>query len=521
MGGFGTRLGELTKTTPKPLLPVGGKPFLDYVFFDLARQGITSIVLAARYHAPQMDAFIHESETIKRFSLKVSISIEPKPAGTGGALFHARHLLEDRFLLLNGDSVIDVNILALAQVAPEALGTLTVCPVEDASRYGTVRIHDGKIAEFSARPPVPGPGIVNGGVYVFHKQLLDFLNDQCSLEQDVLPQLAATGLLAAFQTTGFFLDIGLPESYAIAETALPQRQCKPAAFFDRDGVLNLDHGHVGSVDRFDWMPGAKQTIRHLNENGHYVFVVTNQAGVAKGKYSEENVRALHQHMQCDLADAGVERVIGIILSPQYSALIMGGYHRAAAAARAALADRAPAVAIVGAWHREPAFIDALAERIREALDRLPVADRSSVPVLLTAHSLPQRVADQEPDYISQLRETAEAVAVKVGLDQDRWRFCWQSAGHEPGDWMKPDFADLMPALRDAGHQSVLVAPVQFLADHLEILYDIDIGARAQAEAAGLTFARIESLNTSPRFIEALALTAEVALGPARPVASGF
>ena len=308
MGGFGTRLGELTKTTPKPLLPVGGKPFLDYVFFDLARQGITSIVLAARYHAPQMDAFIHESETIKRFSLKVSISIEPKPAGTGGALFHARHLLEDRFLLLNGDSVIDVNILAMAQVAPEALGTLTVCPVEDASRYGTVRIHDGKIAEFSARPPVPGPGIVNGGVYVFHKQLLDFLNDQCSLEQDVLPQLAATGLLAAFQTTGFFLDIGLPESYAIAETALPQRQCKPAAFFDRDGVLNLDHGHVGSVDRFDWMPGAKQTIRHLNENGHYVFVVTNQAGVAKGKYSEEDVRALHQHMQRDLASVGVHVV---------------------------------------------------------------------------------------------------------------------------------------------------------------------------------------------------------------------
>ena len=81
---------------------------------------------------------------------------------------------------------------------------------------------------------------------------------------------------------------------------------------------------------------------------------------------------------------------------------------------------------------------------------------------------------------------------------------WQSAGHEPGEWMKPDFADLMPQLAGAGHRSVLVAPVQFLADHLEILYDVDIGAREQAEVAGLQFARIASLNADPGLIEALA-----------------
>jgi ferrochelatase len=119
------------------------------------------------------------------------------------------------------------------------------------------------------------------------------------------------------------------------------------------------------------------------------------------------------------------------------------------------------------------------------------------------------VADAEPAYLDQLRETAVAVAAAAGLADDRWHFCWQSAGHEPGEWMKPDFADLVPELHAAGHASLLVAPVQFLADHLEILYDVHIAAREQAAAANMAVARIESLNVMPEFIEALA---EAAVG---------
>jgi ferrochelatase len=208
-----------------------------------------------------------------------------------------------------------------------------------------------------------------------------------------------------------------------------------------------------------------------------------------------------------LADAGAERVAGIILSPQYSPLIMGGYGRAIDAARAELGSAAPEVRIAGAWHTQPAFLDALANRIRTGLAEFPAGERDTAPVLLTAHSLPKRVADDEPDYIAQLMTTAHEVAVRAGLADGRWTFCWQSAGHEPGEWMKPDFADLMPVLRSAGHRSVLVAPVQFLADHLEILYDVDVGARKQAEAQGMRFARIESLNTDPGLIEALAQVA--------------
>ena len=221
------------------------------------------------------------------------------------------------------------------------------------------------------------------------------------------------------------------------------------------------------------------------------------------RYSEPSIETSLR----DLADSGIEEVVAIILSPQYSPLIMGGYHAAVEAARAAIGERGPRVTVAGAWHLQPAFLDALAERVVEALDRFPASERANVPVLLTAHSLPRRVTVQEPDYLVQLAATADAIAERAGLDRNRWRFCWQSAGHEPGEWMKPDFADLMPALRESGHRSVLVAPVQFLADHLEILYDIDVAARQQAEAAGLRFARIDSLNTSARFIHALAAVA--------------
>ncbi len=201
-----------------------------------------------------------------------------------------------------------------------------------------------------------------------------------------------------------------------------------------------------------------------------------------------------------LADLGCASVAAVVMSPQYSELLMAGYRLAVDEAVTELAPSAPIVRLAPAWFREPAFLEAVAERIRAGLEGLP----PDVPVLLTAHSLPRRVAEAEPGYLDQLRETAELVAAAAGIGRERWWFCWQSAGHEPGEWMTPDFSELLPMLRDAGHDGVLVAPIQFLADHLEILYDVDIGARQQADAAGLAFARIESLNTSPTFIRALA-----------------
>ena len=204
-----------------------------------------------------------------------------------------------------------------------------------------------------------------------------------------------------------------------------------------------------------------------------------------------------------LASEGIRRVIAVVLSPQYSPVIMGGYLRAVEEARSLLGPDAT-IQVVGAWHTMPSFLAALAELVREALDRFPPGERESVPVILTAHSLPKSIVDGEPQYIDQLLETVKAVADLAGLAPGSWQFAYQSAGHTPEEWLKPDLKDVFPGLKEAGHRSVLVVPVQFLADHLEILYDIDVAARAEAEEAGLAFRRIEMFNVRPEFIRALA-----------------
>jgi len=192
--------------------------------------------------------------------------------------------------------------------------------------------------------------------------------------------------------------------------------------------------------------------------------------------------------------------LGLILSPQYSPILMAGYARALEAA----ADALP-VRCVQAWHLNPAFIDVLASRIRAALARFPDEKRDQVPVLLTAHSLPKRVVVREPEYVEQLLESARAVAAAADLAPERWSFAYQSAGHTPEEWLKPDMLDVLPQLASAGHRDVVLAPVQFLADHLETLYDVDVGGREQAQDAGFeTFVRIDSPNAAPDFIAALA-----------------
>jgi ferrochelatase len=184
------------------------------------------------------------------------------------------------------------------------------------------------------------------------------------------------------------------------------------------------------------------------------------------------------------------------MSPQWSPLLMGGYTREL---EAASRDAGVRSAVAGAWHRADEFIDALAERVRDALRAVPAAI-----VVLTAHSLPRRVFDAEPEYVAQLRATGDLVAARVGLAAGQWRWAYQSAGHSQEEWLRPDLVELFPEIRSTGATDVLVVPVQFLADHLEVLYDLDIAAAEQARAAGLRYSRIAMPNTQPVFIRALA-----------------
>jgi ferrochelatase len=197
---------------------------------------------------------------------------------------------------------------------------------------------------------------------------------------------------------------------------------------------------------------------------------------------------------------GVTEIVSIVLAPHYSQLSVGEY--LARAEEAAGAHGVKVVRAVEQWWDEPAFLDLLAERVQTALTGLPAATK----LLVTAHSLPARVVEMGDPYPDQLRATAEAVATRCGLHPwAGYAVAWQSAGRTPEPWLGPDILEVIRELGATGRaDGVLVCPAGFVSDHLEVLYDLDIEAKAVAGEVGLVFARTASLNDDPRFLSLLA-----------------
>ena len=181
-------------------------------------------------------------------------------------------------------------------------------------------------------------------------------------------------------------------------------------------------------------------------------------------------------------------ILGLPLAPQYSRFSVGEYHQAL---RAATSE---SLVLVDSWNQEPGLLDAWADRIREGILR----DRPDV-VLFTAHSVPE---DPSDPYARQLQETVRGILAR--LDPIAWQFAYQSASSAPLKWLGPDVDTRLRELRQAGAQSVMAAPVSFVSDHAEVLYDLDHLHRLAAEALGVRLTRCESLNDHPRLIEALA-----------------
>jgi len=197
---------------------------------------------------------------------------------------------------------------------------------------------------------------------------------------------------------------------------------------------------------------------------------------------------------------GVTEVVALVLAPHYSRLSVGEYLERAREAGAEHGVKL--VREVEHWHDQPVYVDLLAERVEQELARMPAATK----LLVTAHSLPARIlADGDP-YPDQLRATAEAIAARCGLNPwAGFTVAWQSAGRTPEPWVGPDMLEVIRELAATGRaEGVLVCPAGFVSDHLEVLYDLDVEARAVTEGAGLTFARTESLNDDPRFLRMLA-----------------
>lgn len=201
-----------------------------------------------------------------------------------------------------------------------------------------------------------------------------------------------------------------------------------------------------------------------------------------------------------IAADGIQRLIVIVLAPHFSRLSIAGYRHSLDQAIAGL-DAPMDVTFVESWHLQPALIELMGNRVREALLSIPVERRAATCVVFSAHSLPVRIRSWDDPYESQLLASCAAVASQAGLEG--WRFAWQSAGNTGEPWFGPDIVEYLQQLHVEGVRSVLSVPIGFVCEHLEVLYDIDYEAARKAADLGMELRRTRMPNASPEFIAVL------------------
>lgn len=224
--------------------------------------------------------------------------IGPSPLGTAGALRFVAEKLECCFFLISGHSLFDFNWLDLIPFATRrSFAVAMALRLEaDTTRFGVVELNRDEVRGLRERGG-PTSGLINGGVWLISRDIIRFLPETGSLERDVLSRLAADGRVYGRAYDGFFIDMETPAFCTQAPALLASNKRRAAVFMDHDGVLNIDHGFVHKIEQFEWTAGAIEAVKLINDSGRYAFLVTNQSGVARGIYAEDQIGVLHNHVQ--------------------------------------------------------------------------------------------------------------------------------------------------------------------------------------------------------------------------------
>ncbi len=253
------------------------------------------------------------------------------------------------------------------------------------------------------------------------------------------------------------------------------------------------------------LPPRANVLRDPDSEGGEMFKTSEQDGVPTFRVyvGMRHWKPYIREAVAQIAADGFQDVLAFCMTPHASSMSTGAYVKKLR--EAAAASQAPLdVKFIESWHDQAFLVKALAKKVRQAAEQFPPDVRPKVHYLFTAHSLPASIVAQGDPYPSQLQETARLVAAELGLKREQWSFGYQSAGAAPGTWLGPSIEDILPHMAGEGIQNILVTPVGFMADHVEVLYDLDIEAQEIAAKEGIHLVRSESLNASPDFIEGLA-----------------
>ena len=300
-GGLGSRLGKITKKTPKPLIKFNNKPFLDYILKSIARHNIKNIFLLCGY---KDKLFTKRYDNKKILNSKIKCIVEPKPLGSGGALYNARKYMDNNFFLVNGDTFYEINF---NDFALDFLNSKKILGIASLKKRGKryLNIYKKNQKYFFSKNK---GNLINSGILCLNKKIISFINKKTfSLEEECFRDLGQKKQIFVYRKkikgTKFF-DIGILQSLNKAKKIIPKLEIKKTIFLDRDGVINHDFGYVHSKKNFKWKKNIVKFIKYFNDNNYYIIVITNQSGVGRGFYSEIDVNLLHSWINKELMKKG-------------------------------------------------------------------------------------------------------------------------------------------------------------------------------------------------------------------------
>ena len=291
-GGKGTRISKLLGKYPKPMLKFNNKHFVQYIFNNVCKYNFKRIIILCGY---RHNVFFKKFHNKNINFTKIVCVREKKLLGTGGALANLIGLRVNDFVLINGDTLFDVDIKLLVNSL-------------DKNRIGITALTKNKnqkskkLNNLILKKNIIGVGknssLMNGGVYFFKKKIFKYIKKgNFSLENDLLPKFIKEKMINGKIFKNFFIDIGSKYYFKAAKNLLKKQYKKPAIFLDRDGVINYDYGYVHKIENFKFRPGVLNGLKYLIKKNYNIFIVTNQAGLGKQIFTEENFFKLHKKIK--------------------------------------------------------------------------------------------------------------------------------------------------------------------------------------------------------------------------------
>lgn len=292
-GGKGTRLGKLTKSTPKPFLNISHKKFLDYLIQFYQKYNFTKIYLLAGFKGHKIKNYYNNK--FYNF-LKIETVVEKKRLGTAGSIALLKKKIKSDFLLINGDSFLNYNFNSFINtVDTKYLGNIVL--VKNNNYFENTKLIGLNLKRNNLVFHKKSSNLMNAGIYYFNKRIFNYVSLKYSSLEQLLNKLISYKKIKGFLSKDYFVDIGLKKNLLDAKTTLPKIVKKPAVFLDRDGVLNYNFGYVHKFKDFKWTPNAVEALKYLNKKGYYIFIITNQAGIARGYYTEDDFINLHKKIK--------------------------------------------------------------------------------------------------------------------------------------------------------------------------------------------------------------------------------